>query len=56
MMGIEMLVPCDEMISAYNQQLSPILDRIEALQKQCDIAAEARDRLLPKLMNGEIEV
>ena len=56
MMGIEMLVPCDEMVNAYHQQLSPIIDRIEALQKQCDIAVKARDRLLPKLMNGEIEV
>ena len=56
MMGIEMLVPCDEMVRAYHQQLSPVIVRIEALQKQCDIAAEARDRLLPKLMNGKIEV
>lgn len=56
MMGIEMLIPHDAIVRAYHEQIAPIIVRIEALQKQCDIAAEARDRLLPKLMNGEIEV
>ena len=56
MMGIEMLIPHDAIVRAYHERISPIIVRIEALQKQCDIAAEARDRLLPKLMNGEIEV
>ena len=56
MMGIEMLIPHDAIVRAYHEQISPIIVRIEALQKQCDIAAEARDRLLPKLMNGEIAV
>lgn len=56
MMGIEMLIPHDAIVRAYHEQIAPIIVRIEALQKQCDIAMEARDRLLPKLMNGEIEV
>ena len=56
MMGIEMLIPHDAIVRAYHEQIAPIIVRIEALQKQCDIAAEARDRLLPKLMNGEIEI
>ena len=56
MMGIEMLIPHDAIVRAYHERISPIIVRIEALQKQCDIAAEARDRLLPKLMNGKIEV
>ncbi|MBR5471591.1 MAG: restriction endonuclease subunit S [Oscillibacter sp.] len=56
MMGIEMLIPCDEIVAQYHQQVAPIITRIEALQKQCDISTEARDRLLPKLMSGEIEV
>ena len=30
--------------------------KIEILEKQICQAKEARDRLLPKLMNGEIEV
>ena len=56
MMGIEMLIPHDAIVRAYHEQIAPIIVRIEALQKQCDIAAEARDRLLPKLMNGEIKI
>ena len=56
MMGIEMLIPHDAIVRAYHERISPIIVRIEVLQKQCDIAAEARDRLLPKLMNGEIEI
>ena len=56
MMGIEMLIPCTEILRIYHNQIAPIIAHIEVLQKQCNIAAEARDRLLPKLMNGEIEV
>lgn len=56
MMGIEMLIPTKDILERYHQQFAPMVTRIEALQKQCDIAAEARDRLLPKLMSGEIEV
>ena len=56
MMGIEMLVPSADILERYNQQFSPIVARIEILQKQCDIAVEARNRLLPKLMSGELEV
>ena len=56
MMGIEMLLPCDKIVRAYHERIAPIITRIETLQKQCDIATEARDRLLPKLMSGEIEV
>ena len=54
MMGIEMLIPTKDILERY--QFTPMVTRIEALQKQCDVAAEARDRLLPKLMSGEIEV
>ena len=56
MMGIEMLIPAKDILERYHQQFAPMVTRIEALQKQCDVAAEARDRLIPKLMNREIEV
>lgn len=56
MMGIEMLIPTKDILKRYHQQFAPMVTRIEALQKQCDVAAEARDRLIPKLMNREIEV
>lgn len=56
MMGIEMLTPTKDILERYHQQFAPMVTRIEALQMQCDVAAEARDRLIPKLMNREIEV
>ena len=53
-MGVKMLIPNDKVVCQYHSQMAPVFSEIETLQKQCDIAAEARDRLLSKLMNGEI--
>ena len=56
MMNMEMLIPTEEIVEQYDAIFETYQTRIEILQKQCDYAAEARDRLLPKLMSGEIEV
>lgn len=56
MMNMEMLIPTEEIIERYDEIFETYQNRIEILQKQCDFAAEARERLLPKLMSGEIEV
>lgn len=56
MMDMEMLIPTKEVIDQYDVIFDTYQKKIETLQKQCDFAAEARDRLLPKLMSGEIEV
>ena len=56
MMNLQMLVPTRELMDTYVKVFDPIQSRIELLQKQIDVAAEARDRLLPKLMSGELEV
>ena len=55
-MGVKMLIPNDKVVCQYHSQMAPVFSEIETLQKQCDAATEARDRLLPKLMSGEIEV
>ena len=55
-MNLQMLVPTEELMDAYGKVFDPIQSRIELLQKQIDTATESRDRLLPKLMSGEIEV
>ena len=47
-MGVEMLIPNDKVVCQYHSQMAPVFSEIETLQKQCDIAAEARDRLLSK--------
>lgn len=56
MRGIEMIVPDGILIEAYDNYFEPIEGKIEFLQNQSNAAVQARDRLLPKLMSGEIEV
>lgn len=56
MMNMEMLIPTKEVMDQYDVIFDTYQKKIETLQKQCDFAAEARNRLLPKLMRGEIEV
>lgn len=56
MMSMEMLVPSDEIMSKYDDKFKNFYKKIEVLENQNTILAEARDRLLPKLMNGELEV
>ena len=38
------------------QQMQPIFDKILSLSKEILISEQARDRLLSKLMSGELEV
>lgn len=48
--------PTDDVRKSFNDVITPIFNKIEILEKQIDFASEDRDRLLPKLMSGEIEV
>lgn len=50
------LVPTVEMAEEFDRLVSPILFQEQRLRDIEHKAAEARDRLLPKLMSGEIEV
>lgn len=56
MMGLRMLIPTNEIEKVFSDKLEIYQRKIEVLQKQIDGAKNARDRLLPKLMNGEIEI
>ena len=40
----------------FDRLVAPINSKIDALDKSCIIASEARDRLLPVFMGGEIEI
>jgi type I restriction enzyme S subunit len=51
-----MLLPTEKLLKQFNHIVEPMYRRIETLENQIQHAKEARDRLLPKLMNGEIEV
>lgn len=50
------VVGSEEFINKFNDLVEPYLDKINDLRKQMFILKEAKDRLLPKLMGGEIEV
>lgn len=50
------LVPTKEIADAFDNYVAPMLLQIQNLRDMTAKAAEARDRLLPKLMSGEIEV
>lgn len=54
--GINVLIPNQNILKSFEEHLVPIFNKIETLKKQNGIATEARDRLLPKLMSGEIEL
>lgn len=54
--SIHLTVPTRGILTAFDAVVSPIMDQIKAKMQQNTTLAEARDRLLPKLMNGEIEV
>jgi len=54
--GQEILTPTDKLIKQFQEIVIPIDDQIENLTKQNRILSKARDLLLPKLINGEIEV
>lgn len=52
----EILIPSDYYLSMWNNQAKNIFKQLRFLYDQIKNLTEARDRLLPKLMNGEIEV
>lgn len=54
--NIEVTIPIDSLIFTFNDITINIFSKIKNLSHQIRSLTEARDRLLPKLMNGEIEV
>ena len=54
--GIDILEPSESVLSAFEEKVGVYFAQIKNLVKQNEFASEARDRLLPKLMSGEIEL
>lgn len=50
------LIPNPSIVKMFDYRTKSIFEKILQLQKQIDYLSEARDRLLPKLMSGEIAV
>ncbi len=53
---IKVVFPTDELIDTFEEIVSPMIEKITMLNKTMLLLSQARDRLLPKLMSGEIEV
>ena len=54
--SLDLYVPTIDTLCAFNKIIEPIQRQKENLSTQIRHLTEARDRLLPKLMSGEIEV
>ena len=54
--SVTMLIPTDKLLEQYNNYSEAVQRKLECLKNTIRIAKESRDRLLPKLMSGELEV
>lgn len=54
--NLSILYPDTLLLEQYYEYSKPLFDKILNLSKNINCLTEARDRLLPKLMSGEIEV
>ncbi|HOV25504.1 MAG TPA: restriction endonuclease subunit S [Pseudobacteroides sp.] len=54
--SMEMLCPSRYLQNEFDNKVSILFDMQFKLQHQIDLLKQARDKLIPKLMNGEIEV
>lgn len=54
--SICLIAPTQDVLNMFEASVSPIMEQIKTKARQNIILTEARDRLLPKLMSGEIEV
>ena len=52
----QIVLPSDDILKMFICEVRPIMNLRENLKLQMEKLIEARDRLLPKLMSGEIEV
>lgn len=52
----KVLLPSSQILESFNKITDKYFERIEILLHDIDCLSEARDRLLPKLMSGELEV
>lgn len=53
---IKVVFPTDKLIDTFEEFVSPMIEKITMLNKTMLLLSQARDRLLPKLMSGEIKV
>jgi len=50
------LVPSNQTLSAFDKQVTPLFNRIDANANESQTLSSLRDTLLPKLISGELPV
>ena len=53
---INLTTPTDTLLRTFDAQIEPLMEKMKNLLIENRNLSEARDRLLPKLMSGEIAV
>lgn len=53
---LRILFPGNELVSGYSHIISPMFEQIQILQQQNTHLRQIRDRLLPRLISGKLEV
>lgn len=53
---ISIILPTEDIISKYNELVSPYFSLLIKNLNECDYLAQLRDILLPKLMSGELQI
>ena len=53
---LRLCIPTEDVLNSFENKVSSYYNTISSLQSQIRLLTEARDRLLPKLMSGEIAV
>lgn len=54
--AMPVLIPSENILKRFNDVVKVYFQKITVLNRQIESLSKARDRLLPKLMNGELEV
>ncbi len=52
--ALQVVIPIDIVFDNFSKVVSPYFDKIKSLQNQIQLLQSARDKLLPRLMNGDI--
>ena len=56
MKSLKVIVPPNDLLQKFEEKVSSIFDKQEALEEEIRHLTTLRDTLLPKLMSGEIDV
>ena len=54
--SMPIIIPPESLLEIFSKLVAPYFDKIKSLQNQIQLLQSARDKLLPKLMNGDFKL